>query len=131
MHLLLHNLVYLNEKSPEQEFQEKKLEDSDVIYMLDDSDSDSSIVVNTKLTQTSTVHQLQVPESEFLLRFDVLTVLNSYLDQLIEYLVLYYCCFDSKLWIGTFYPFIEAGIDSENVKCCLLNQIKHTQIKQV
>ena len=52
----------------------------------------------------------KVPENAFLFKFDSLVVLNAYLDQLIEYLVLYYCCFDAKLWIAVFYPFIEACI---------------------
>ena len=29
------------------------------------------------------------------------------------YILLFYCCFDSKLWIAVFYPFIEAAIGTK------------------
>ena len=65
----------------------------------------------------------QMEQDVFLEKFDSLTILHSYIDQLIEYLVLYYCCFDSKLWIAVFYPFIEAVLAQNIVKCYLLKQM--------
>ena len=51
-------------------------------------------------------------------RFDTLWLLHSYLGELIEYLVIYFCCFDSRLWIPVFYPFIETAIGTSG--CAML-----------
>ena len=56
-----------------------------------------------------------VEQDVFLHKFDVLALLHSYLDELIEYLLLLYCCFDSKSWIAVFYPFIEVALGT---RCC-------------
>ena len=58
----------------------------------------------------------EVEKSIFLHKFDLLTSLHSYLEQLIEYLVLYYTCFDGELWIAVFYPCIEAAIGTYHCK---------------
>ena len=54
----------------------------------------------------------------FLHKFDLLVLLHSYLDELVDYLVLYFCCFNSQRWISVFYPFIEAAIGT--LQCNLL-----------
>ena len=54
----------------------------------------------------------------FLVKFDLLTSLHLYLGQLIEYLVLFYCCFDEQSWIAVFYSFIEAAVGT--VHCTML-----------
>ena len=46
----------------------------------------------------------------------LLTSVHSYFEQLIEYLVLFYSCFDDKLWIAAFYPFIKHGIGDKYCK---------------
>ena len=77
----------------------------------------------------STIINNQIKESVFLFEFDFLTSLHSYLDELIEYLVLYYCCFDAQSWIAVFYPLIQAGIGTYN--CKMLFVQSHEDWKQV
>ena len=50
------------------------------------------------------------------LRFELLTLLHSHLDHLIEYLVIFYCCFDPNLWITVFYLFYQQGIGEKQSK---------------
>ena len=51
------------------------------------------------------------------------------MDQLIEYLVLYYCCFDQELWIPVFYPFIQVGIGT--FECNMIFAKYDGHLKQV
>ena len=60
-------------------------------------------LVNVLLQNVVEVGQEKEQENVFLFKFEMLMSLHSYLDQLIEYLVLYYCCFDAELWIAVFY----------------------------
>ena len=74
---------------------------------------------------------IKMEENVFLFKFNVLTKLYSYLDQLIECFVIFYCCFDANLWISIFYPFIEASIGT--LQCNLLlaqSQQQHQQHEQ-
>ena len=104
--ILLYNLVYLNEKSisaiDEQESHKMRADD----LHIDVSDDDAKDIEYTTNEE----------ESVFLFKFDVLTIVNSFVDQIIAYLVLYYCCFDASSWIGVFYPFIESSIGSRYCK---------------
>ena len=68
-----------------------------------------------------------VEQSIFLFKFDFLTTLHSYLDKLIEYLVLYYCCFDVQSWIAIFYPFIEAGIGTYHCQMLFAKPYGHSK----
>ena len=43
-------------------------------------------------------------------KFELLTLVHSYLEQVIEYLVLLFSCFDIKHWLPIFYPFICTAI---------------------
>ena len=49
----------------------------------------------------------------FLSKLELFTLIHAYFDQLIEYLLLYYCCFNTQSWISVFYPFIEYGIGTK------------------
>ena len=64
-----------------------------------------------------------------MVNFDLFLSLYSYLDELIEYLVLYYCGFDSHSWIAVFYPFIEAAIGTS--QCKILFAESRTSSKQM
>ena len=107
--ILLHNLVYLNEWKLE----EMKRDIVDTTGNGDQGIYDEEKDIECTTRGGGSMVYLQMQEGEFLCRFDVLSVLNSYLDELIEYLVLYYCCFDAQSWIGIFHPFIEHGIGSK------------------
>ena len=69
-------------------------------------------------------------ETIFLYRFDLLTLLHSYLDKLSEYLVLYYTCFDSKLWIAVFYHFIEIAIGTSQCDSLFAESSKSSMAKR-
>ena len=60
----------------------------------------------------------EMAQDVFLDKFDLLTLFHSYLSELVDYVVLYYCCFDSQNWISVFYPFIETAIGTS--QCCML-----------
>ena len=85
VNILIHNLVYLDDQSVDKKENEMKQD-------------------------KKAEKQSDEEENIFLSKFDLLTSLHSYLDELIEYLVLYYCCFDEQSWIAVFYPFIETAI---------------------
>ena len=106
----LHNLVYFNAESSE-------------TYEVKDNYNDDE-------KQVEYVEDNGAEQSVFLFKFDLLTLLHSYLGKLIGYLVLYYCCFDAQSWISVFYPFIEAGIGS--IHCKMLFAVSNSSIsKQV
>ena len=71
----------------------------DTVNVVDEYEDDEKKAIDNRLIDVSTK---DVEDGVFLF--------HSYLDQLIEYLVLYYTCFDDKSWIAVFYPFIEAAI---------------------
>ena len=75
-------------------------------------------VVSLTMQNLADSNNNDLTQGVFEFQFESLATLNSYLDRIIEYLVLYYCCFDEKLWIAVFYPFIEAAIGTLN--CQLL-----------
>ena len=121
VHILLHNLVYLNEKSwdnnrksqsKSQVLEKAKIGIVDADEIVYDEQKD---IEYTTRGGGSMVH-LQMKENDFLFQFDVLALLDSYLDELISYLVFCYCCFDCQLWSGIFYPFIECGIGTHQLK---------------
>ena len=82
---------------------------------------------NQHVQQENEYDDNQFEESAFLFQFDFLTSLHSYLDKLIEYLVLYYCCFDTQSWIAVFYPFIQAGIGTYNCKMLFAQSNGHSK----
>ena len=51
-------------------------------------------------------------------KFALLTLVHSYLEQVIECLVFYFSCFDTKRWLTVFYPFICQAIG--NKQCSML-----------
>ena len=73
----------------------------------------------------------EVEQSIFLFKFDFLTSLHSYLDKLIEYLVLYYCCVDTQSWIAIFYPFIEIGVGTYNCGMLFAESSRYSNSKQI
>ena len=82
-------------------------------------------VVNVLLHNLAESNMTEMAENVFLFKFDLLTSLHSYLERLIEYLVLYYTCFDDELWIAVFYPFIEAGIGTYDCKMLFAESKQH------
>ena len=69
-------------------------------------------------------------DGKFFYKFEVLTLLHAYVEQLIDYLVLYYCCFSWKPWIAVFYPFIESGIGSKQCEMLFATTNTHGQSEQ-
>ena len=60
-----------------------------------------------------------INEEEIIMRkFGLLTLVHSYLEQMVEYLVLFFSCFDVKQWLPVFYPFICKAIG--NNQCSML-----------
>ena len=134
-HILLQNLVNLNVESTDndagkheskrQEFERDS--DSDSGSVIHDEEKDIEYVTTgeplgtgglvdgpssgdiPKNNATAAIVN-QVSQSVFVYKLDLLTSLLWYLDELIEQLVLFYCCFDSQSWIAVFYSFIEVGI---------------------
>ena len=86
-------------------------------------------VVQVLLQNLVRLNNDEIEQSKFLHKFDVLTILHSYLDELIEYLVLYYCCFDTQIWVAVFYPFIEAAIGT--LQCEVLFAESNVHSKKV
>ena len=132
--VLMQNLVGFNKHLTDTEHKFVAVKHNSV------SDSDSMVHDEEKeierVTTPVSVMNIanQVEMNEFLYKFDVLTLLHSYLNKLIEYLVLYYCCFDSKLWIPIFYPFIQAGIGTLQCNMIfaeLIAQSRKTHVKSI
>ena len=110
VNVLLQNLVQLNDiTSVINSIGNRSVDvgDESVVY---DEEKKIDCVTTSADSINASSNTIAIEESVFLYKFDLLTTLHSYLDQLIEYLVLYYSCFDTQSWIAVFYPFIEASI---------------------
>ena len=88
-------------------------------------------VINVLLHNLAQLNNDEMEQDVFLKKFDFLTISHSYINQLIDYLVFYYCCFDSQKWIGIFYPFIQAGIGTFECKMLFAQSIINTQVKSL
>ena len=87
---------------------------------------------NTLLHNLVYLSETEIDQNVFLYKFDTLVSLRLYLDELIEYLVIFYCCFDTKNWVSVFYPFIQVAIGTEYCTMMFAQTSRHTNtnIKQ-
>ena len=111
--VLIQNLVHFN----------KQLTDGDTVgltHYFDGTDHEEKGIASDMILNI-------LAAEEFFYKFDVLTLLHLYSNELMEYLVLFYCCFDSRLWISIFYPFIEAGVGTLN--CNMIFAQSNVQFK--
>ena len=114
---LLHNLVYFDNVSIDKKQNEMK------------QDEKAEIESVTTKGRIDDVNKSNEEEVRFFSKFDLLVSLHSYLDELIEYLVLYYCCFDETSWIAVFYPFIQNAIGT--LECNMIFAESSGHSKQV
>ena len=109
--VVLHNLVELGQVDSQTQ--------GELHLQLNHNDNytdDNSVIHDEKKdTECDTAVLTTVSDHD---KFDLVTLLHSYLAELSDYLVLYYCCFDSQKWISVFYPFIEAAIGTS--QCTML-----------
>ena len=106
VNILLHNLVYFDNVSIDKQENEKG-----------------------KMESVTTKGRVDDGENIFLSKFDLLTSFHSYLHELIEYLLVYYCCFDEQSWIAVFYPFIQTAIGT--LECDMIFAESGEHSKQV
>ena len=126
VNVLLHNLVQGMANDKEKDYNVMNHRQGSVI----NADSDDSMVYDeAKMIEYVTPEDSgtsEVDTSVEVVKFDLFASLHLYLDQLIEYLVLYYTCFDDQSWISVFYPFVEVAIGTSQCKMLFAKSRRYT-----